>query len=121
MPYYKNVKNEIYYLDSAEEESFLPDDCVAITDAESEEIRAAADAARPLFVTMITMRQARLALLSMGLLDEVEAAITTPENQIWWDYSVSVERDHPLVNAVLTALGKTPSDIDQMFIGAAKL
>ena len=69
----------------------------------------------------ITMRQARLALLDAGLLDEVEAAITTPENRIWWDYSTTVERNHPLVDAVLIALGKSPEEIDQMFIEAAKL
>jgi hypothetical protein len=72
----------------------------------------------PVVIPTLTMRQARLALLSAGLLDEVEAAITTPENRIWWDYSTVVERSHPLVNAVLTALGKTETEIDSMFIEA---
>lgn len=72
-------------------------------------------------VPTLTMRQARLALLDVGLLDEVEAAITTPENRIWWDYSTTVERHHPLVDAVLAALGKSPEEIDEMFIGAAQL
>lgn len=76
---------------------------------------------QPVIIPTLTMRQARLSLLGAGLLDEVEASITTTENRIWWDYSTTVERNHPLVNAVLTALGKTPSDIDQMFIGAAEL
>lgn len=75
----------------------------------------------PVIIPTLTMRQARLALLGVGLLDEVEAAITTPENRIWWDYSTTVERNHPLVNAVLTALGKTEAEIDDMFIGAALL
>ena len=75
----------------------------------------------PIIIPMLTMRQARLSLLSADLLDEVEAAITTPENRIWWDYSTIVERNHPLVDAVLTALGKTSEDIDQMFIEASKL
>jgi hypothetical protein len=75
----------------------------------------------PVIIPTLTMRQARLALLSAGLLDEVEAAITTPENRIWWDYSTTVERSHPLVNAVLTALGKTAAEIDSMFIAAATL
>jgi hypothetical protein len=72
----------------------------------------------PVIIPTLTMRQARLALLDAGLLDEVEAAITTPENRIWWDYSTTVERSHPLVNAVLTALGKTETEIDNMFIEA---
>ena len=75
----------------------------------------------PVIIPTLTMRQARLALLDAGLLDEVEAAITTPENRIWWDYSTTVERTHPLVDAVLTALGKSPEEIDEMFIEAAKL
>jgi hypothetical protein len=72
----------------------------------------------PVIIPTLTMRQARLALLDDGLLDEVEAAITTPESRIWWDYSTTVERNHPLVNAVLTALGKTETEIDSMFIEA---
>jgi hypothetical protein len=72
-------------------------------------------------VQVITMRQARLALLDAGLLDDVEAAITTPEHKIWWDYSTTVERKHPLVNAVLTALGKTETEIDELFISASQL
>lgn len=75
----------------------------------------------PVVIPTLTMRQARLALLDAGLLDEVEAAITTPENRIWWDYSTTVERNHPLVDAVLTALGKTESEINDMFIAAALL
>jgi hypothetical protein len=75
----------------------------------------------PVIIPTLTMRQARLSLLDDGLLDEVEAAITTPENRIWWDYSTTVERSHPLVDAVLTALGKTETEIDDMFIAAATL
>lgn len=73
----------------------------------------------PVIIPTLTMRQARLTLLSAGLLDEVEAAITTQENRIWWDYSTTVERNHPLVIAVLTALGKTAAQIDEMFINGA--
>lgn len=72
-------------------------------------------------IPTLTMRQARLALLDAGLLDEVEAAITTPSDRIWWDYSTTVERNHPLVDVVLTALGKTETEIDTMFIEAALL
>lgn len=75
----------------------------------------------PVVIPTLTMRQARLALLDADILDEVEAAITTPENRIWWDYSTTVERNHPLVDAVLAALGKSPKEIDEMFIEAAKL
>lgn len=75
----------------------------------------------PLVIPTITMRQARLALLAAGLLDEVEAAITTPSDRIWWDYSATVERSHPLVDSVLRALDKTPTQINALFITAALL
>ena len=67
------------------------------------------------------MRQARLALLADGLLATVDSAITTDEQKIWWEYSTVVERSHPLVIEVLTALGKTDEEIDNMFIGAVEL
>ena len=82
---------------------------------------APAPVPQPVIIPTLSMRQARLALLSLGLLDEVEAAITTTENRIWWDYSPSVERSNPLVIAVLTALGKTSTEIDAMFISAAAI
>lgn len=38
MPYYTNTNNDLYFLDSAEFEHFLPKDCIAITDEEAKEI-----------------------------------------------------------------------------------
>ena len=73
------------------------------------------------FIPTLTMRQARLALLSMGLLATVQAAITTDEAKIWWEYSPTVERSNPLVISVLTALGKASAEIDAMFISAATI
>lgn len=75
----------------------------------------------PVSIPDISMRQARLALLADGLLATVNLAITTAEQEIWWEYSTVVERSNPLVIEVLTALGKTPEEIDTMFIGAAAL
>ena len=75
----------------------------------------------PVVIPDISMRQARLALLKDNLLSTVDSAITTDEQRIWWDYSTTVERSNPLVIEVLTALGKTSEEIDQMFIGASQL
>ena len=75
----------------------------------------------PVVIPTLSMRQARLALLGAGLLDEIEAAITTPENRIWWDYSTTVERNHPLVCSVLDSLGKSAGEIDALFVEAAGL
>ena len=75
----------------------------------------------PVVIPDISMRQARLALLKDNLLSTVDSAITTDEQRIWWDYSTTVERSNPLVIEVLTALGKTSEEIDQMFINASIL
>ena len=119
--YFKDTNNTLHFLDSAEFEYLLPADCTPITDEEAQAIQADIEANKPVVVPTITMRQARLALLADGLLDDIEAAITQPDDKIWWDYSTTVERNHPLVDAVLTALGKTKAEIDAMFIAAATL
>jgi hypothetical protein len=75
----------------------------------------------PVVIPNISMRQARLALLADGLLDDIEAAMSTPEYKIWWEYSTVVERNNPLVEQVLSILGKSDEEIDQMFIGASQL
>lgn len=75
----------------------------------------------PVVIPDISMRQARLALLADGLLDGIEAAMSTPEYKIWWEYSTVVERNNPLVKQVLAILGKSDAEIDQMFIGASQL
>jgi len=75
----------------------------------------------PVVIPDISMRQARLALLADGLLDDIEDAMSTPEYKIWWEYSTVVERNNPLVEQVLAILGKSDAEIDQMFIGASQL
>jgi hypothetical protein len=119
--YYKDTNNTLHFLESAEFEYLLPADCTPITDEEAQAIQAEIEANQPVIIPTITMRQARMMLLNEGLLDEVNLAITTDEQKIWWDYSTTVERNHPLVDAVLTALGKTSAEIDTMFIGASQL
>lgn len=75
----------------------------------------------PVVIPTLTMRQARLSLLGAGILTDVEAEIATPESRIWWDYSTTVERSHPMVNEILSSLGKTSKQIDDMFIAASLL
>ncbi len=77
--------------------------------------------------SVVTMRQARLALLGVGLLDDVAAAIATlpsPQKEaatIEWEYSQTVERNRPFVLTLSAALGLTPAEIDQLFITASQL
>lgn len=75
----------------------------------------------------ITMRQARLALLNAGLLDDVEAAIITmdepqrTQTQIEWEYAQEVQRDNALVAALGPMLGLDDAAIDSLFSMAATL
>jgi hypothetical protein len=73
--------------------------------------------------TIISMRQARLQLLSMNLLDAVNSQISTMSQsaQIEWEYATEVQRSNPLVSALQVALLMTDSDMDLFFSDAVKL
>lgn len=70
----------------------------------------------------VTMRQARLQLLEVGLLDEVEAFVSQNRKwQIEWEYANEVYRDSPLISALKSLLNLTDEQIDTIFIEASKL
>lgn len=77
--------------------------------------------------SVVTMRQARLALLQQGLLSQVQIAIDSlpsPQKeaaQIEWDYSSEVHRDEPFVQLLGAALGLSDKQFDDLFILAAGL
>jgi len=76
---------------------------------------------------VVTMRQARLALLQQGLLSSVDAAIAgLPEGEkeaaeIQWEYGSEVERLSPLVVGLMPALGMSEEEIDDLFVLAGTL
>ena len=70
---------------------------------------------------LVTMRQARLALLQFNLLDQVDAAITDPAARIEWEYATTVERVSPLVQNLSTGLCLTEQQIDELFTLAANV
>lgn len=76
---------------------------------------------------MVTMRQARLALLSVGLLTNVDTVINSlpsPQKeaaQIEWQYSSAVERNKSLVQTLGPLLGLSEDQLDDLFIEAATL
>ena len=85
-------------------------------------------ATRPTVPAEVTMRQARLALASVGLLDAVSKAISEIEDatqkkaaQIEWEYSAAVRRRQPLVLALAPALGLDDAALDQLFVAAGAL
>lgn len=71
----------------------------------------------------VTMRQARLQLLAIGKLAEVETAITSMSDaaKITWEFSSVVERNNPLVATMQALLGFSDAQMDELFISAAKL
>ena len=77
---------------------------------------------------VVTMRQARRALLDAGLLDQVDAAIAAiadaterRQAEIDWEYATTVERLWPWVQTLGAALGLTAEDLDALFEQAATL
>lgn len=75
----------------------------------------------------VTIRQARLALLKSGLLDQVNAALNSLQGaegeaaRIEWEYSQEVWRNRPFVILLGEVLGLTSEQIDDLFIEAATL
>ena len=75
----------------------------------------------------VTMRQARLALLHAGLLDDVEAALAAiPDEtarraaQIEWAYAQDVERASPWVQQLTQTLGLDAAMLDELFMMASQ-
>lgn len=79
--------------------------------------------AKKFIPSKVTMRQARLALLSDGLLDSVNAAIaaSTQSAQIEWEFATTLNRDNPLTVSLSESLGLTQNNLDDLFIKASKL
>ena len=71
----------------------------------------------------VTMRQARLALLGAGLLDDVEMVIAAAGRaaQLEWEYAAMVDRSNPAVAIVQQQKALTDAQIDDLFREAAKL
>jgi hypothetical protein len=71
----------------------------------------------------VTPRQARLALLGAGLLDDVETAVNAAggATKITWDYATEVNRTDPLIIAIGASLSLTSLQIDDLFRQASTL
>jgi hypothetical protein len=81
----------------------------------------------PPLPTVVTMRQARLALLGAGLLSQVNAAVAGMPGdageaaRIEWEFAGTVERNSALVQSLTGALGLTEDQLDALFVSAAAL
>lgn len=102
---------------------------VACTPEEEAQILAewAANASIVQVPRLVTMRQAQEALLEDETLDLVEATINAMTGlegrraKIQWTKSQDVYRNWPLVIQLGPVIGKTPQQLDALFIKAATL
>ena len=70
----------------------------------------------------LTPRQLRLKLLSIGLLDEVEALCSADRAMsIWFEYSLDFQRSNEMLNTMGTQLGMSEDAMNSFFIEASKL
>lgn len=73
----------------------------------------------------VTMRQAKLALLQYGLLQQINTFIANIPGvqgeaaRIEWEYATSVKRNAILVTQIAAAFGLTDEQLDNLFILAA--
>jgi len=74
-------------------------------------------------VTVVTARQARLALIQAGLYDQVVTAVNAADQttQVWWQYSPFIERQNPILLAMATQLSLSPTQVDTLFQTASTL
>lgn len=72
---------------------------------------------------VVSMRQARLALLQAGYLGAINSAMTVaPEaDRITWEYATEVSRSSALVGAMAAMLGLSDADLDNLFTVASTL
>lgn len=76
---------------------------------------------------VVTPRQARLALLSVGKLADIDTAISALDEptklavQIEWEYATTIERNSPWVISMTESLGMTELEIDLLFEMAKEL
>jgi hypothetical protein len=93
-------------------------DAEGVVHTVQEQEDAARDAAYQATIPkVVTIRQAKLALLQSNLLDDVEAAMTQAgrATQIEWEYATEFERDWPALTAMQPLLGLTDTQIDDLF------
>lgn len=81
----------------------------------------------PVVVSSVTMRQARLALLAIGKLNDVNSAINAMSEpsrtaaQIEWNFASSVEKSSPLIQSLAPQIGISDAELTELFNAAALL
>lgn len=71
----------------------------------------------------VSPRQIRQALTRFNVRTQVEAAVAAGDQDIkdWWEFATVVERNHPMVVGMATALGISTTELDAIFVAAGAL
>jgi hypothetical protein len=72
----------------------------------------------------VSPRQFRQALVALNLYSIVNNAVATSNDdnlKIWWEFASTFERDHPLIIQFGEQLGKTTTEMDNLFALAVSL
>ena len=79
-------------------------------------------------VQSVSMAQARIALIDMDLLDKVDSAIDAivdakekAKAKTWWEYAQTVDRSSAIVQQLISALGLSADQVDELFLAAGNL
>lgn len=119
---YPTAKPELFGACPDESNTAVPGVLLVMGQEEFEQLEAQEMGARNPVPSQVTMRQARLALLQVGRLDDVApalAAITDPierrKAQIEWEFSNEVQRHHGVVIGLGAGLGLNDAAIDNLF------
>lgn len=126
MPHFKDPNTSVvYWFDDADVAAGWPESVapglVQISDTEARTL--AAQTAVPALPSVVSRRQALLALLAADKLDAVEAHMAEAPRavRIAWESSATFERDNPLIAALAPQVGLSDVDIDNLFTLAATL
>lgn len=73
--------------------------------------------------TTVTKRQAKLALLDSGILDDVETLVSSLDRgtRIEWEDSTEFHRDSPIISSLAKGLGLSEKDVDTLFLKASAM
>lgn len=124
MKYYKDETGEVFaYEADGSQDAYIKPGLVHMSPAE---VMALLNPPVTVVVpALVTMRQARQAMLSAGILSQVDALIAAMPGEegesarIDWNHAREVKRDWPLIGALGPQVGLNEQQIDDLFIYAA--
>lgn len=90
---------------------------------DAREAAALAEQARAHIPLSVSPRQIRQALTRFNVRTQVEAAVAAGDQDLkdWWEFATVVERNHPMVVGMATALGISTTELDAIFVAAGAL